>query len=281
MIPNYVHFVYSTSPVLGGKQFSITHYLAVMSAYAVNKPEKIYFHYQYEPQGEWWEKVKPLLTLNKVEMPRHVFGNRIQHIAHQADVVRLRMLHKFGGVYMDLDTFCIKPYHHLLDNEMVMGKQFKRPVFYNAGAKALYKTKRLLLYPFVKLPAPGIKGLANTIVFSQPESRFLSLWMDSYKTFRGQGLEELYWDEHSVRMPYAIAQKNPDLITVLAPETFYYPFYDARGLQLLFEKVHSFPNALIFHLWESVSWKKYCQHLTPEIIKTKDTTYNLLARKYL
>jgi hypothetical protein len=34
------------------------HYLAVKSAYDINKPDKIFLYYTFEPSGEWWEKDK-------------------------------------------------------------------------------------------------------------------------------------------------------------------------------------------------------------------------------
>lgn len=282
MIPNIVHFVFTNSPRLGGKPFSLTHYIAIRSAKAVNKPDKIYVHCEYEPSGEWWDLIKPFVTINKVSLPYEIFGNPIVHMAHQADVIRLRLLSEMGGVYMDLDTICVKPYHSFLQNEVVMGLQYRRPVFYNDQDRAFYNIKRKLLRPLVKLPQPeGIRGLANTIIFSKPGSAFLRIWLDSYKTFRGQGLEEKYWDEHSVRMPYSLSEKHPTLVTRLSPDTFYYPYYDDKGLKMMFEKVRAFPNAVIHHLWESVSWEKYCKNLTAEEVLTKDTTYNLLARPYL
>lgn len=281
MIPNFVHFIFTTSPKLGGKPFSLTHYIAVKSVYAINKPKRIFFHYEHEPTGKWWELAKPMFTLNRICLPEEIFGNPILHMAHQADIIRLQVLSEIGGIYLDLDTICIKPYGDLLGNEVVMGLQPRRPVFYHPSERILYNIKRTLVKPFVKLPTEGIRGLANTVIMAKAKARFLQLWLESYRTFRGTGLEELYWDEHSVRMPYAIARENQELVTMLGPESFYFPFYDDKGLKLMFEKNTSFPNAIIHHLWESVSWNKYCKDLTPEDIRTKDTTYNLIARPYL
>lgn len=90
MIPNIFHFVFGMSPDFGGKPFSLVHYLAVRSAVELNKPEAALFHYQYEPAGEWWEKAKPLLKLNKISSPDSVSDNKLYHVAHKADVLRLR-----------------------------------------------------------------------------------------------------------------------------------------------------------------------------------------------
>ncbi|HTI07494.1 MAG TPA: glycosyltransferase [Puia sp.] len=281
MIPNIVHFVFGLAPDFGGKPFSLVHYLAIRSAQVVNRPDQIIFHYRYEPEGEWWEKIRPSLTLNRIEIPTEIFGNELIHIAHKSDVVNLRALSECGGIYLDIDTICVRPYHHLLNHQAVMGLEYGRPVFYEKRDEWVYDVKKKLLSPFVKLPAPGIKGLGSSIILSAPGSSFITLWLDSYKTFRSKGLFDAYWNEHSVRKPYQLAQENPQLIKVLGQGSFCLPYYDRKGLKLLFEKVYQFPEAIVYHLWESLSWDRYLAPLTTERIRKIDTTYNLLARKYL
>jgi hypothetical protein len=52
------------------------------------------------------------------------------------------------------------------------------------------------------------------------------------------------------------------------------------GLRSMFEEVKEFPEAYLHHLWESFSWA-YLSKLTVEKIRTENTTYNLIARKFL
>ena len=59
MIPNIIHFIVGLEEKFGNAPFSLIHFLAILSAKKVNNPEKIYFHYAYEPEGKWWEKAKP------------------------------------------------------------------------------------------------------------------------------------------------------------------------------------------------------------------------------
>ena len=82
MIPNQFHFIFGLKEDFGGKPFNILHYLAIKSAYDLNKPDAIYFYYTYEPSGEYWDKAKPYLTLVQVEAPTEIFGNPITHVAH-------------------------------------------------------------------------------------------------------------------------------------------------------------------------------------------------------
>ena len=48
----------------------------------------------------------------------------------------------------------------------------------------------------------------------------------------------------------------------------------------MFVRDKEYPNAYAHHLWESNAWEHFST-LTEERIKTEDTTYNKLARKFL
>jgi hypothetical protein len=279
MIPNILHFVFGMAPDFGGKPFSLVHYLSIKSAVDLNKPEKVFFHYQYEPSGDWWEKIKPCLTLNQIEAPAEIFGNMLYHVAHQADVVRLQMLHKYGGIYLELDTISKKPLTSLLDNEFVIGEQFApKYAFYDSHfLRMAVGIRRMNRQAFTR---PVVEGLCNAVMLSAPQSRFITRWLESYRTFRSKG-RDAYWGEHSVFIPGDIAKKNPDFLTVLGPFHFHYPLYSHLGLKYIFEKDKDYTDAYIHHLWESHSWDKYLKNLDPHIITTKNTTFNRVARNFL
>lgn len=50
--------------------------------------------------GPVWELVLefPQSVLREVEMPTEIYGNKIENIAHQADVLRLEVLYQEGGI---------------------------------------------------------------------------------------------------------------------------------------------------------------------------------------
>jgi hypothetical protein len=279
MIPNIFHFVFGMAPDFGGKPFSLVHYLAIRSAVTLNNPDKVIFHYQYEPEGHWWQQARPLLHLNRIEAPQEVMGNRLYHVAHQADVVRLRALKETGGIYMDLDTISVQPFTHLLQHSFVIGEELKINPAPKNWRQRLKKNIRQA-FSNDKNENPGTSGLCNAIMLSAPDSPFVNRWLDSYHNFRSKGRDQ-YWNEHSVLLPLQLAAEHPDEITRLGPYTFHYPLYHAEGLKQMFEETHSFPEALAHHLWESFAWEPYMQKLDVHSILTKDTSYNLLARKFL
>jgi hypothetical protein len=185
MTPNIIHFVY-----VGGRPFSFIHFLAVYSAWKVNRPDCLYFHHTEEPTGTWWEKARPLLTLNRVEPVHEVHGNPIKYPAHMADVIRLAMLRRFGGIYLDLDIVCLNPFAPLRENDFVMGVE------------------------------PGA-GLCNAVIIARHDARFLGLWQEQYRSF-----DNSRWNHHSVVLPWQLAQANPGLIHVADKYAFFYPTHN-------------------------------------------------------
>lgn len=251
MIPNIFHFIFFTDEGSEFIRFPLVHYLAIKSAYVLNKPEKIYFYLNYEPEGEWWDKIKPCLEVINIEPPSEIFGNQLMHFAHKSDVLRLKLLIEKGGIYMDLDTICKRPFENLLKYNFVIGKQGRFR-----------------------------KKFCNGIIMSEKNSEFANLWFEQYKTFRSKGKDK-YWAEHSSKISYILSKKYPSLLHIVPSDYFHYPLYYPFHLKKLFEKCIDYKNAYCHHLWEGGSWNKYLKNLTQEYIKKVDTTYNIIARKFL
>ena len=73
MIPRILHFCYfgldSTA-----RNFPLVYYIAIRSAIEHIKPEAAYFHNTCEPDGKYWEALKPLMTRVPCEPPTEIFG---------------------------------------------------------------------------------------------------------------------------------------------------------------------------------------------------------------
>jgi hypothetical protein len=261
----------------GGKPFGLLHYLAIESARQCNNPDTIYFHYQYEPEGEFWDMAKPHLKLNKIIAPTEIYGNKLYHVAHQSDIVRLEMLRDIGGIYMDLDTISKKPLHEFRTEKFVIGQEFTPQVHFSVLKKIMKCFTRRSLYPILN---PKISGLCNAIMMSEKNSDFINLWLESYKTFRSKGRDE-FWAEHSIIMPLELSKRYPETLCVLGPYHFHYPIYDEKSMDMLFNKTIDFKEAYVHHLWESYTWDIYFKDLTINTIKSTDNSYNIIARNYI
>ncbi len=257
-IPNIIHFVFGFKEQ--NEEFELYRYLAIKSAYDVNKPDKIYFYYYHEPYGYWWEKIKPYLTLEKVVPPTEIYGNEVYHYAHQADIIRLEKLIERGGIYLDIDTICLKSFKDLLEYDFVMGTQT------NDGETETY-------------------GLCNAVILSKPNAEFALKWHESYKTFKSKG-RDIHWDEHSVIKPLELSKIHSRDIKILSSNDFFYPlWYDIHNI--LFNEDYNIneykkiiKNNYCIHLWDTYS-NSYLKKLTEKIIFEKNTLYNIFARKFL
>lgn len=117
-VPNIIHFCY-----FGGRPFGLVNYAAIKAAAAVNNPDKIYFHYDTEPNGDWWMKAKQFCEPIKIEPVEEVFGQKLVMLSHKADVFRLKKLLETGGIYLDTDVICNRPFGPLTENPVVLGEE--------------------------------------------------------------------------------------------------------------------------------------------------------------
>lgn len=252
MIPKKIHFIFGLLENFQKKPFSFVHYLAIKSAAECNPDYEINYYYKYESSGEWWEKAKEIVNLHKVEPPTEIFGNPLNHVAHMADVIRLELLIEQGGIYLDIDTITKKSFDDLLNEPAVIGMEGQNG-----------------------------KRLCNAVIMSEPGNRFIKDWYAEYKTFRGTGKHDKTWAEHSIKLPATMYKTGDyeDALTVMPYTAFHWPMWTKEGSKLLFESCHDY-DAYAHHVWESFNWK-YLKVLTPEIVKSEDTTYNIIARRFV
>jgi len=236
-----IHLVFGMAADFGGKPWSWIHHAAVLSAARVNRPRQILFWHEHEPTGEWWDASRPYLTLRKISAPTEVFGRPLLHPAHQADVVRLEALIEHGGVYMDSDVWCLKPFADLEHCGWWMGRQGKD------------------------------YGLCNATMGGEAGAAFAARWLDAYRSFRSEGRDR-YWDEHSVRLPLELAREHPDEITIFGPDYFFSPLWGRLGEIFRAPMRNRRPprrclaESYSVHLWESRCWS-WLRKLHPGSIK--------------
>lgn len=270
-IPNNFHFIFGLKPQT--EPFHVAWYLCLRSCLEINKPDKIFFHYHNEPYGEWWEKIKPVLQLIHVEEEDFIInsdaykdsgeGEFIQNMnlqyAHQSDFIRLQALLRYGGIYADIDTMFVKPVpQEFFDESCVMGRE-------------------------------TIEGeretLCNALIMAEPGSVFVESWLARmYEVFDGS------WSRHSCLEPSLLSKKLTDSINVIDKEYFFHYSCTIEGLASLFGKVDtSGEKKCSIHMWSHMWWDEsrtdfirfHGGILTEDLIRNVDTTYNLLARRFM
>ena len=234
MIPRVVHFVFGLRSQ--DEPFHLLHYAAIASCQAVVRPDEIRLHVHHLPYGLYFDLARPLVTLERIEpvdaverlIPKELapYG-----YAHHADVIRLDILLRHGGVYADIDTVFWRPFpSELWEAEAVIGAE--APV----------------QYPDVSAPEPSV---SNALIMSRPESAFITQWRR-----RIFGAMDATWSGHSCRLATRLANEQPDAVRV-EPRARFSPFdHSAAGLRALLEEPmapgvldHTTSVHLMAHLW--------------------------------
>jgi len=254
MIPRKFHFCrFKADSNRGGKPWVYANYLCIYSTIKKHPGAEFNFYYNEEIEGKWFDLLKPHMNLIKVEAPTEIFGIPIKRVEHQADIFRMRVLLKEGGIYLDTDVFIIKPLDELLKHNFVMGVEQNM-------------------------------GLCNGVIFSEKESIFMKTWYESYHpdcTREGAGFKPDGWGEMSVRFPELLAKDFKDYITILPVTAFFQPSGGDEEKLIIFESEdywceESYGN----HLWESRTWDLFLKDMKPEDVFRKKGYFYKLVRQH-
>ena len=263
-IPRIVHFTWGLK---GDGVFTLALYLAIRAALLNIQPDEIQLHYSYLDQSNpYFQKLAPNLTLVHHDPNELLALHPRWHVAHLSDVIRLQALNTTGGIYLDSDVYALRPFDAVL-------RGARDAVLAHEGGNRY--------------------GLCNAVVLAKPGSRFVARWLDAYDSFREQD-----WNYHSVVLPRELADRHPGELCALSPTAFFWPLWtpshvdymhrelpapEAARVQALLRQNGGglYANQLAYHAWSHNSYDKYVEKLTPETIRTKNTRFNMMVRRFL
>jgi len=269
-IPNVFHFVFGLRPQT--EAFHLLHYLCLESCRQVCQPERIRFYYLHEPHGRYWELIRGHLELVKVDLDPFVSSYRyrdpnieVYSYAHQSDFIRLQKLVEAGGVYADMDTIFVNPIPAaLFEERFVLGRE-DDVVVHETGESR--------------------RSLCNAFMMAEPGAEFGRLWLARMRdAFDGS------WSNHSTVLPQVLSEERPEWIHVEPPRTFYKHMWTPAGIgTLLLGDDGDNEGVVSFHLWSHLWWARrrtdfsraHAGMFTERFIRTRDTTYNRVARQFL
>ena len=103
-IPNVVH-----QPWLGSATLRWEQLLSMLSVLLMVRPKRFYLYYDIAPaKSEQWACACTLASCVLKKSRRHIFGQPVSFPQHQSDLMRMDLLEKEGGIYVDHDSFVLR-----------------------------------------------------------------------------------------------------------------------------------------------------------------------------
>jgi len=254
-IPTIVHFVIGQGDrktiqhrYTLSSSFSFINYLVFLAARRQNRPKKILIHYYEEPNTFWWNQTKQdpeiNISLVKSRLVENIFNESVDHHAHRGDIIRLEVLIKYGGIYLDTDVLTLRSFDPLLNlSDVVMANQDNDQ-----------------------------NTACNAVIIGKRNATFLKRWHDAYQSF-----SQNCWDCHSVRIPGQLAKIYSNEVMVLPTETFFRPSYNEMH-KFFKSNDYNFTSNYASHLWNKVL-NSNLNELTPDkILKGNFTLARMLIQ---
>ncbi len=255
MIPKKIHYIFGLKKDFSLKEFSYINYLCIKSAKRLHSDFRISMSYVFTPKNNyWWDKTMEELIDDQYQLDNNeiVGGQTAVHAEHIADLRRLLILQERGGIYLDVDVLCLKPFDPLLFHKTVMGlEEFDSTVV----------------------------GLCNAVILTQSDSSFIQRWIESFQyEFDGND-----WNKMAVRVPHQLyLVSNKDIH--VEPNISFFPYNWHTIVDLYCYDPYYHPwldNSYCLHLWQS-KWYHFClRYMNKEDILNRNCPINIILRNYV
>jgi hypothetical protein len=159
IVPNVIHYVR-----LNRKSWSFVEYICLLSAFINQKPDYIFIHTNVigRFRGKYWKLIQQKTDLNlrlivlPIKIPLKIFGQKLSqnwNIYHGSDILRIKVLMKYGGIYLDNDVYVVQNLDKYRKFEMTLGW-------------------------------PKNESLGTMVLIANKNSKFLRLWLESYHDYK-------------------------------------------------------------------------------------------------
>ncbi|CAG1004813.1 hypothetical protein BURK1_03146 [Burkholderiales bacterium] len=270
------HFIFGLRPQR--EPFHLVHYLALESCRRTQDATAIHLHYRHLPWGPWWDRAVPHLALHRVGVePRgfdrsryaetsegRLIAERGYDYAHEADFLRLEILHEGGGAYADIDTLFVDRYPDAwFERECAVGEE---PALVGEDGIA---------HP----------SLCNAVILARAGSRFVARWIDEARaSFDGT------WSRHSCAAAVRLWGEMADAVHVLPQHSFFRHGPTRAGIaSLLEQRCDRLDGVASLHLWAHLWWDEgrvdftrfHAGAFTPEWVARGEATAAAVAKRFL
>ena len=228
-IPKCINYIFGLDTVFCNKPFSYFHYMNILSAKVINPTYSINLYYLHKPDSYYFSILSNICNLIPLyDIPLHIQTKKFQFTEHICDLMRLELIYQNGGIYLDVDTICIRPFDDLLNYQCVMGLEVGR------HKDQLYE-KTI--------------GLCNAVLMGISKNKFMELWIEQFHSdYRPE------WNYNCVQMPYNLSKEYPDIIHIEPKTSFFKYSWDENGKTNLFDTNSDISDCYSLHLWESKNY---------------------------
>ncbi|XP_061185804.1 uncharacterized protein LOC133193906 [Saccostrea echinata] len=240
LVPNIVHYVW-----FGGREFDFIYFVSFYSVFKFQKPCFMFLYYDVLPFGVWWDLLQTLvnnIVFVKLTPPTQISGKKIIYVQHKSDIMRLKILKEYGGIYLDTDQYILRSVNEFRNKECTMDR----------GPDG---------------------GVANAVIFAAKNATFINIWIDSYRDYYPNK-----WGKNSVKMARNLSLKYPQYIHVYEVNCIFFPgesvLYNGN-----YKWSHSF--AIHFFNKDYYYFSKKLGKLNPNTIKNLNNTIGAVFRYIL
>lgn len=258
MIPNIIHFIYFSGP--NSRDFCYVNYLAVRSAYEIQKPDKIFIYCNAEPKDNPnWEAVKKYATIERYYPPQNYLGVDLVYPQYQADVARLLILQERGGIYLDTDSLLIRSLDSFRNDSCVMGGES-----YLDGQRELNDISKL-------------KSVSATPIMAERNNAFVNKWLSRW----GSGYKEDVWANHAVMLPLELWKEDKSLVNMQTVEAFVpFDFYTKYIFDNNESDLNRLKDSYAVHMWETW-WAEELRKIDDNYMLTQNNLFTKLFKDYI
>ena len=180
LVPNIVHFIRFKKT-----NFSFVDAVTVLAAFKNQRPDKIMFHADdVNFIGPYWEKIKStpglVYEIVKVTIPETIFGQKFSdgwHLWHAGDVMRIRVLMKYGGIFLDNDSYVVRSVDKFRMYEIAIGWDEDQCI-------------------------------GTQVILAHKDARFLRLWLETYRVYHS---DQWYYNA-GCKPTEEILYRKPELV---------------------------------------------------------------------
>lgn len=259
MTLNFIYLVGENTP-----SFNIIHYIVVKSWLVKNPSFEVWFWTNKEPlYSPWYYRLKEefpsrFTVLDLTEEIKSIQDEykgpfkQTRYIAHQADVLRLIIIRRYGGAYCDLDHVCLASFEDKF-----------------TGNKPVYALELSEDHHFEAIP--------NGLFYAPENSVWINRVLLLYKDYNPDS-----WNDTSIARPTEMYLENPDQIKIL-PAGFVDPVswrYDDWHQFFMYNNTMNLSDCWAVHLSESIT-RDFLKLVDLRHIMTVDTNFTKVVRQFV